>query len=90
MARLAEAVAGDWPDAGRAGLDASGPAGCSGELARSGRRLAGLSSASRRRAGDDPAASRPGGRGPGIRLGGTDGHRADDERGVRIAELPAR
>ncbi len=97
VGRLAELIAVDWPDdQGRMWAERS--AQLQAELERQaqaatelGRRLEqaaptadaeplGSSTGSGLHAGS-------GGR-VGIRLGSTDGHRADDERGMRIAELP--
>jgi hypothetical protein len=84
LARLAESVAGDWPD--QRGRDwTERAARLRGELAEQ--------AAEAGRLGDRTAPNDPGAAGieqPGIRLGDTAGDRVDDERGVRIAELPPR
>ncbi len=92
VARLAEQVAQDWPDAdGRAWVERAGQ--LQRELAREAVEAAELGRRYEPGAaylGADPATAAAGpGRGPGIRLGGTAGHRVEDERGIRIAELPA-
>jgi hypothetical protein len=97
VGRLAELIAVDWPDdQGRMWAERS--AQLHAELERQaqaatelGRRLE-LAAPT---ADADPLGSSTGsglhagsGGRVGMRLGGTDGHRADDERGMRIAELP--
>jgi hypothetical protein len=84
LARLAESVAGDWPDQG--GRDwTERVARLRSELAE---QAAVAGRLGERTAPDDPGAT--GAERPGIRLGDTDGYRVDDQRGVRIAELPPR
>jgi hypothetical protein len=84
LARLAESVTGDWPDQG--GREwAERAARLRSELAEQ--------AAVAGRLGDRTAPDDPGAAGierPGIRLGDTGGYRVDEERGVRIAELPSR
>ena len=84
LARLAESVAGDWPDQG--GRDwTERAARLRSELAEH----AAMAGRLGERTGPyDPEAASTGR--PGIRLGDTDGDRVDEERGVRIAELPTR
>jgi hypothetical protein len=82
LARLAESVAGDWPDqGGREWTERA--ARLRSELAE---QAAAAGRLGERTAPDDPGAA--GTEAPGIRLGDTGGYRVDDERGVRIAELP--
>jgi hypothetical protein len=84
LARLAESVAADWPDQrGREWTERA--ARLRSELAEQAAEAGRLGD---RMAPDDPGAA--GIEQPGIRLGDTGGDRIDDERGVRIAELPPR
>jgi hypothetical protein len=85
LARLAESVAGDWPDQG--GRDWTERA------VRLRSELAEQAAVAGRLGGEGTPPDGPGATGaerPGIRLGDTDGYRVDDQRGVRIAELPPR
>ena len=84
LARLAESVAGDWPDQGGREWTERATR-LRSELAEQAA-VAGL--LVERTGSDDPGAAGAGR--PGIRLGDTDGYRVDEERGVRIAELPTR
>jgi hypothetical protein len=84
---LGDLVAGDWPDArGREWAERTSQLGAS--LGREAATVEELGEAYARQALDTPGPSFPGlGRHPGMRLGGTDARRVDDERGMRIAEL---
>jgi hypothetical protein len=90
LARLAEQVAVDWPDpSGSAWAERADQ--LQRELAREAVNAAELGrdyEPGVAHLGPDAsvAAAGPGAR-LGVRLGGTAGHRVDDERGVRIAEL---
>jgi hypothetical protein len=98
VGRLAEQIGHDWPDdlgrewAGRAVL-------VRGELGRDAASAAELGAAALRSAEPDadgptpfPAPGAGAGRGTapraGMRLGGTAASRVEDDRGIRIAELP--
>jgi hypothetical protein len=84
LARLAESVLGDWPDQG--GRDWTERADrLRSELAE---QAAVAGRLGERTAPDDPATA--GTERPGIRLGDTGGYRVEEDRGVRIAELPPR
>ena len=84
LARLAESVLGDWPDQG--GRDwTERDARLRSELAE---QAAVAGRLGERTAPDDPATA--GTERPGIRLGDTGGYRVEEDRGVRIAELPPR
>jgi hypothetical protein len=88
VARLAEQVAVDWPDPrGNAWVERAGQLQL--ELAREAAGAAELGHRYEPGAAhlDASTAVGPGAR-RGVRLGGTAGHRVDDERGIRIAELP--
>jgi hypothetical protein len=85
---LGELVAQDWPDSrGREWAERSTLLGAL--LGREAAAAADLGDAYARQAGDAPGPLFPsgGGRRTGMRLGGTDAQRVDDERGMRIAEL---
>ena len=94
VAQLGEQIARDWPDPhGREWADRSAEVG--GALRRESGAAQELAEAYARQAGlyGSPAAppTAPGGfaaRRTGARLAGTDAARVDDERGMRIAELP--
>jgi hypothetical protein len=94
VAQLGEQVARDWPDAhGREWADRTAEVG--GALRRESGAAQELAEAYARQAGQYglPAAppAAPGGfatRRTGARLAGADAARVDDERGMRIAELP--
>jgi hypothetical protein len=82
LARLAESVAGDWPDQGgrewteraaRLRSELAEQAAVAGRLVE-------------RNVPDDPGVART--ERSGMQLGDTGGYRVDDELGVRIAELP--
>jgi hypothetical protein len=91
IGQLAEQVGRDWPDghgrewAERAGQIGAGLACEAGAAAEVGADYA-------RRSMELPAGPvAPGSfvaRRPGMRLGGTEAHRVDDELGIRIAQLP--
>lgn len=84
LTRLAEEVAGDWPDrGGREWTERA--AQLRHELAE---QAAAAGRLGARTGPDDPGAGDA--ERPGIRLGETGGYRVDEERGVRIAELPPR
>jgi hypothetical protein len=93
VGRLSQHIAGDWPDdRGRELAERSQL--LHRELARHAVAAAELGEAYAHRPVDPsplPAITGlPAGRGhQGMRLGGTQASRADDERGMRIAELPA-
>lgn len=85
---LGQLVARDWPDA--RGRECAERASLLGALLGREATAAGeLGEAYARQAADAPAPLFPGGAGrrTGMRLGGTDAQRVDDERGMRIAEL---
>jgi hypothetical protein len=87
---LAELVARDWPDPrGREWAERISVLGSL--LGREATAAAELGGSYARQAADAPAppfpASGGAGRRTGMRLGGTDAQRTDDERGMRIAEL---
>jgi hypothetical protein len=84
---LGELVARDWPDArGRDWAERTSELGVL--LGREATAAAELGEAYARQAVDAPGPALPGpGRRTGMRLGGTDAQRVDDERGMRIAEL---
>jgi hypothetical protein len=92
-AQLGEQIGCDWPDAhGREWAERTAQLGS--QLGREAAAAEELSAAYARQAGDPPAGPPPlpgfrgaVGRRPGMRLGGTDAERVDDERGMRIAEL---
>lgn len=87
-AELGEQVAHDWPDArGREWAERTSLLGAL--LGREATAAAELGEAYARQAADAPAPLVPGGAGrrTGMRLGGTDAQRVDEERGMRIAEL---
>jgi hypothetical protein len=89
-AELGELVAHDWPDArGREWAERTSLLGAL--LGREATAAAELGDAYARQAADAPAPLFPGmggaGGRSGMRLGGTDAQRVDDERGMRIAEL---
>jgi hypothetical protein len=89
--RLAEQVGCDWPDAdGRAWAERTSQLGSL--LGREAVAAAELGGAYAREAGEAgpppfPWVGGGAGRRTGMRLGGTDAERVDDERGMRIAEL---
>lgn len=79
---LGELLGRDWPDAhGREWAERTSSLGSF--LGREANTAADLGEAYARRSADVPGA----GRRTGMRLGGTDAQRVDDERGMRIAEL---
>jgi hypothetical protein len=87
---LGELVAHDWPDArGREWAERASLLGVL--LGREATAAAEQGDAYARQAADGPALPFPvpggAGRRTGMRLGGTDAQRVDDERGMRIAEL---
>jgi hypothetical protein len=84
---LGELVARDWPDArGHEWAERTSLLGAL--LGREATAAAELGEAYTRQAADEPVPLFPGaGRRTGMRLGATDAHRVDDERGMRIAEL---
>lgn len=85
---LGELVGRDWPDLrGREWAERISLLG--GLLGREATAAAELGEAYARQAADAPGPLFPGGSGrrTGMRLGGTDAQRVDDERGMRIAEL---
>ncbi|TWF78376.1 hypothetical protein FHX44_114299 [Pseudonocardia hierapolitana] len=87
---LAELVARDWPDPrGREWAERTSVL-CS-LLGREATTAAELGESYARQAADAPTPPLPAtggaGRRTGMRLGGTDAQRTDDERGMRIAEL---
>jgi hypothetical protein len=87
-AELGELVAQDWSDArGREWAERTSLLGAL--LGREATAAAELGDAYARQAADAPAPLFSGGAGrrTGMRLGGTEAQRADDERGMRIAEL---
>ena len=87
-AALGELVAHDWSDArGREWAERTSLLGAL--LGREATVAAELGDAYARQAADAPGSLFPGGAGrrTGMRLGGTEAQRADDERGMRIAEL---
>jgi hypothetical protein len=89
-AQLGELVARDWPDAsGREWAERTSFLGSL--LGREATAAAELGDAYARQAADTPTSPFPGtggaGRRTGMRLGGTEAQRVDDERGMRIAEL---
>lgn len=90
VAVLGEQVARDWPDVrGREWAERTSLLGTL--LGREATAAAEQSEAYARQAADAPVPPFPatggGGRRTGMRLGGTDAQRVDDERGMRIAEL---
>jgi hypothetical protein len=88
VAQLGEQVARDWPDPhGRQWADRTAEVG--GALRRESAAAQELAEAYARQSGQYglPAAA-PAARRTGARLAGTDAARVDDERGMRIAELP--
>jgi hypothetical protein len=88
VGRLSEQIAYDWPD-GR-GLEwAEQVARLGQELGREAGSAAELGEAYARQAADAVRWGMPLPRSAGIRLGGTEAQRADSERGMRIAQLPA-
>ena len=91
---LGESVAQDWPDPrGREWAERTSALGAL--LGREAIAAAELGQVYARQAADEPAPAAPpfpgtaggAGRRTGMRLGGTDAQRVDDERGMRIAEL---
>lgn len=87
VGRLSEEITHDWPD-GR-GLEwVERTARLGHELGREAGAAAELGEAYARQAADPYRWDPPPARHPGIRLGGTEARRVDDERGMRIAELP--
>ncbi len=89
-AQLGEQVARDWPDArGREWAERTSLLGSL--LGREATAAAELGDAYARQAADaaplHPTTGGGAGRRTGMRLGGTDAERVDDERGLRIAEL---
>ena len=92
-AQLGELIGRDWPDAhGREWAERTSLLGS--QLERESAAATELGGAYARQAAEAPAAPPPfpgvGGvasRRTGMRLGGTDAERVDDERGMRIAEL---
>ncbi|WP_433289770.1 hypothetical protein ACQPZQ_40385 [Pseudonocardia sp. CA-142604] len=88
VGRLSEQISHDWPD-GR-GLEWAERVGRLGqELSREAGSAAELGEAYARQASDPVRLGLPSSRIPGMRLGGTEAQRADSERGMRIAQLPA-
>ena len=90
LTRLAESVADDWSD--EHGRDWSERAvRLRHDLSEQAAAAAGLGERIEPAGVPAPGGARlaapPTGR-PGVRLGDLDGHRVDDERGVRIAQLP--
>ena len=88
VAELGELVAHDWPDArGREWAERTSLLGAL--LGLEATAAGELGEAYARQAADAPGPLFPGGAGrrTGMRLGGTDAHRVDEERGMRIAEL---
>jgi hypothetical protein len=87
VAQLGEQVGRDWPDPrGREWADRAAEVG--GALRRESSAAQELAEAYARQAGQHGVPSAPAGRRAGARLAGTDAVRVDDERGMRIAELP--
>jgi hypothetical protein len=93
VGQLAEQIAQDWPDAsGREWAERAGQVGT--ELGREAAVASEIGAGYARRSAEVeaepalPTAGMVAGRRPGVRLGGTEAHRVDDERGIRIAELP--
>jgi hypothetical protein len=89
-AQLGELVARDWPDPrGREWAESTSLLGS--RLGREATAAAELGDVYARQAADAPPPLFPGTGGvdrrTGMRLGGTDAQRVDDERGMRIAEL---
>jgi hypothetical protein len=83
VAQLGDQLANDWPDAhGREWADRTAHVG--GVLGREAAAAGELGAVYARQTGD---AGHFAGRRTGMRLGGTDAARAEDERGMRIAEL---
>jgi hypothetical protein len=88
VSRLSEQIGHDWPD-GRGHEWEERVVRLGQQLGREAGAAAELGAAYARQA-DDPVRWGPlPSRSPGMRLGGTDAQRADSERGMRIAELPA-
>ena len=88
VGRLSEQIGHDWPD-GR-GLEwAERVVRLGHELAQEAGAAAELSESYARQAADPVRWGLPPPRSPGMRLGGTEAQRADSERGIRIAQLPA-
>ncbi|GAA1188330.1 hypothetical protein [Pseudonocardia alaniniphila] len=88
VGRLSEQIGHDWPD-GR-GLEwAERVVRLGQELGREAGSAAELGEAYARQAADPVRLGLPSSRLPGMRLGGTAAQRADSERGMRIAQLPA-
>ena len=88
VGRLSEQIGHDWPD-GR-GLEwAERVVRLGQELSREAGSAAELGEAYARQAADPVRWGLPLPRSPGMRLGGTEAQRADSERGMRIAQLPA-
>jgi hypothetical protein len=87
VAQLGELVARDWEDPrGREWAERTSLLGAL--LGREATAAAELGEACARQAADAPTSLFSGvGRRPGMRLGGTDAQRVDEERGMRIAEL---
>ncbi len=84
VVRLAEAVTVDWPDA-RGREWAERAAQLHRELIQQAATAVELGGRTGRPSEGSAAGMRTRG---GVRLGGTEGHRVDEERGVRIGELP--
>jgi hypothetical protein len=88
VGRLSEQIGHDWPD-GR-GLEwAERVVRLGKELGREAGAAAELGESYARQAADPVRWGLPPPRSPGMRLGGTEAQRADSERGMRIAQLPA-
>jgi hypothetical protein len=84
---LGELLARDWPD-GRGREWAERTSSLGALLGREAATAADLGEAYARQSADAPAPPFPGaGRRSGMRIGGTEAQRVDDERGMRIAEL---
>jgi hypothetical protein len=87
VAQLAEQIGRDWPDDhGREWAERITYV--RAELGREAVTAAELGAEYARRSADAELPGGVAGRRPGARLGGTDAHRVDEERGMRIAELP--
>ena len=87
LGRLVEQIGHDWPDEhGRAWAERT--ATVRAEVGREAVVAAEVGADYARRSLDAVIGWGPAGRRPGVRLGGTEAQRVDEERGMRIAELP--
>jgi hypothetical protein len=87
VGRLSAEITQDWPD-GRGQEWVERTAHLGHDLGREARAAAELGESYARQAADPYRWDPPPARHTGVRLGSTEARRTDDERGMRIAELP--